>query len=134
MMFSVEYDDKAGIICCSGGGFLKVEEIEQYGRAMQGEIRRSMREFGNVGLLSLSTESAKVQTTELMEAARDNWRRLGPDNRMALVVSSALMRMQAARIYNSEQEKVFATEAEGRAWLLEWRAAQRGGAVRSGAA
>lgn len=116
-MFTVAYDEAAGIVRCTTMGFYSVAEVLENARRVRDAVARCQREFGSVAMLILASE-ASVQSKEVMEASqKDQWR-VGPGDRMAIVLTSALARMQAARTFVSDQEKLFQTEAEAVDWLM----------------
>src|SRR4029077_20228696 len=95
-MTDFRYDESTGIIHCSGGGFWSVEAVQQTGESIQEAMRRSRREFGTLALLVVTNE-AQVQTPEVMEATKRRMQAWGPDDRIAIVMSSALVKLQAKR-------------------------------------
>jgi len=116
-MFSVHYDDTSGIIRCTSGGFLTVAEVHEYASAVHESMGRSWREFGRVAMLVISND-ATVQSAEVMDATNANLRRFGPADRLAIVVSSQLVKMQAGRTLDGERFRTFASEEEALAWLI----------------
>jgi hypothetical protein len=87
--------------------------------AAQVEIDRCRRDFGCVKILSVSVDS-KVQSAAVMdEASLAQWRRIDPRDRLAIVVSSHLLKMQIDRTFRSEGEKAFLSEADAVAWLMD---------------
>jgi len=116
-MFSVNYDDNSGIISCTSGGFLTVAEVHECANAVHESMGRSRREFGRVAMLVISNNTA-VQSADVMEATKANFRRFGPGDRLAAVVSSQLAKMQAGRTFDAERFRTFASEGEARAWLI----------------
>ena len=121
-MFTVDYDETTGILRCVHARFLSVEESEQYRRAVESAARRATCEFGSVAMLALADGDFQVQKPEVMEAARKGWESRGPDDRMAVFSSSALLRLQAKRIFSSvDTVEVFASEEDAKAWLIASR-------------
>ena len=116
-MFTVDYEEAAGIVRYTSGGFLSLDEVRSYGLAVQDALARSRRRFGSVRMLVLSVDSV-IQSAEVMEAVREDTAWMSdPDDRMAIVISSSLARMQAARTFGTDRQRAFATEAEARTWL-----------------
>ena len=116
-MTDVRYDEGTGIIHCSGGGgFWSVEAIQQSGDAILGVMQRCRREFGNIAMLVV-TDAPLVQTAEVLEATKRRMQAWGPNDRMAIVMSSALVNLQANRFLASDKCRIFASENEAVAWL-----------------
>jgi hypothetical protein len=133
-MFSVKYDDKNGIIrCLSPGGFMTVAEVNQSAAAVYESMQRCRKEFGGVSMLVL-TRDTTVQSAEVMEATKNNMRRMGPNDRVAIVVSSQLAKMQGERTLDTKKLRAFASEPEARAWLVAERSRLFGAAPRAAAA
>jgi hypothetical protein len=117
-MFSVEYDSRLGIVRTTTGGFLNVDDVRQHTEAAQDAVARSRREYGDVKALVIKLD-AIVQPAEVMAASNEAKPRMdGPYDKMALVCSSALAKLQAGRNFRPGKEQIFETEAEAIAWLL----------------
>lgn len=120
-MFAFEYDQAAGIVRCQSNRFLSVGDLQAYMQQVKATIDRARRERGYVHLLSIATES-KVQSSEVMDqVTRMLGGFMGADDRIAIVVISALMRLQVARTLASERVRAFQTEADALAWLTTER-------------
>lgn len=116
-MFTVDYDDRIGIIRCRSEGFLTVADVHEYGRISADAVTRCRRKFGKVRMMVHSMEST-VQSAEVMAAVADsNWEMTDPGDRMAVVVRTMLAKLQAARTFQSDRTKVFLTEAEALRWI-----------------
>jgi len=121
-MFSVKYDTATGIIRCVAGGFLTAADVQRFSVAVHESVQRCLRERGAVRMLVLSPET-QVQTAETLEAAQRAKQKLGPDYRIATVVTSPLAKLQAARVLASDRDRAFTSEAEALAWLTASRQA-----------
>ena len=115
-MFIVEYDPVAGIVRCTTGGFFSITDAQEQMKQLRGALDRCHREFRCVGMLVFGV-NATVQSPEVVANAKANAWYYSSRDRMAIVVPSALARMQGARFYTSPQEKIFAAEDEAMAWL-----------------
>lgn len=117
-MYLVEYDRARGIVRCTSSGFFTVEDVLAQRKATHIETERCRRDFGYVKILSASLDSQVQSAAVMEEAALGRWRRVDPRDRLALVVSSQLFKMQISRTFQSDAEKAFLSEAEALAWLM----------------
>lgn len=116
-MFTVEYDERTGIVRCAGSGFMSVETIREVGPRVHAACDRARREHGRMCMLVYSP-GAVVQSGEVMEQVGRNGLPIkDARDRMAVVVESSLVKLQATRTLRHEQIRLFATEAEATAWL-----------------
>ena len=123
-MFVVDYDPVAGIVRCTTGGFYNIEDSTEHLKLLRGSLDRCHREFRCVGLL-VNAVGATVQSPEVVAEAKARPRYFSTSDRMAIIVPFALSRMQGARFFTSPQEKIFAAEDEGMAWLKAELACER---------
>jgi hypothetical protein len=129
-MFSVDYDGKNGIIRCTAGGFKSVADLEEHSKAVNEAMQRSYRDFGRVAMLVKDTGGI-VQSAEVLEAAKVDMQRHRPEDRVACVVTSPLVKLQAERSFSSDRYKIFTSEAEAQAWLIREAPIGEGGVRRS---
>lgn len=116
-MLTAEYDSEAGLIRCMSEGFLTIADVEQFAAKSQHVVALSRRQYGYIRVLFRKTDTA-VQSTEVVEAlARQRWPMADPRDRVALIVTSPLAKLQAARTFRSEHDRAFTSEAEALAWL-----------------
>jgi hypothetical protein len=116
-MFTVAYDEKTGLIECGCEGFLALAEIREYGVRAADAAKRCRARFGFVRMFVHSFDST-IQTAEVMEEAnKTNWEMSDPRDRMAILVSTALARLQALRYYRSPQVGIFLSREEAIDWL-----------------
>lgn len=116
-MFAFEYDQATGIVRCHSNRFLSVGDLEAHARQVKDTVDRAKRELGYVHLLVIATE-AKVQSSAVMDQVvrmQDGF--MTARDRMAMVVTSALVRLQVARTIASDRVRTFQTEADALAWL-----------------
>ena len=124
-MFAFDYDRATGIIRCRSNRFLSVDDLQAYAQRVKDTIDGAKREQGYVHLLVIATES-KVQSSEVMEqVSRMQGVFMGADDRMALVVTSALVRLQVARTLASDRVRTFQAESDALAWLESERPRRR---------
>ena len=102
---NVDYDPRTGIVRCSCNGFLVVEDVRDYHAAVIRAISVARRDRGFVKLLVVSIDS-RIQSAEVIqEASKLMWPMVHPSDRMAILVSSSLAKMQVTRLLTTEQTK-----------------------------
>lgn len=125
-MFKVDLDDEARLVRCVCDGFFSVAELRDHATRLREAVAQSRRKFGRARVLVLSP-NAVVQTPEVVEATqREAWRATEPGDRMAIVLTSSLTKLQAARTFSSAQERMFSSEAEAVVWLKDDQGARAG--------
>lgn len=118
-MLSVDLDTTTGLINVMSRDLLTVEEVYEFEAKLTEACRKSRMIFGRARILVDGTD-ATVQTQEVMNAFLELETFVtGAQDRHALVLPSALARMQAARSLHNERERAFPSKEEALAWLLE---------------
>lgn len=93
-----------------------MDEYMEKVRAAIGKLRRT----GGCRYVLIDMVDFPIQSKAIAEGHAENLRalkRVG-DARVALVMQSALSRLQAARVASDTGQRCFGTEAEARAWLF----------------
>jgi hypothetical protein len=115
---TARYDTDATIVRCCLRGLLTMELLVDYERALRREMAVARRVSPHVLMLFDGGEGV-VQPVPIIERLREigeSVRR--PGDRFAVVVGSALMKMQADRaIQGHQDERVFRSVADAEAWL-----------------
>ena len=117
-MFSVDLQP-SGILRIEVSGFLSRASAETLLNDVQAIVPRARRQNGG----SLRSIGAAKSMPVQMALVLDYLVKISklifaePEDRAALVVNSALVRLQMARILPREQLRVFSGEAEAREWL-----------------
>lgn len=114
----VAYDSDAAIVRCSLKGLLTPEVVEKYERSLQQEVALARQKSPRVRMLFDSGEGL-VQPAEIVKRLREVGDRVRrPGDRLAVVVGSALLKMQAERTTDAQNdEQVFRSVADAEAWL-----------------
>ncbi|CAN5281458.1 hypothetical protein BH10PSE13_BH10PSE13_17480 [soil metagenome] len=112
------YDADAAIVRCYLRGLLTMELLADYEHALRREMTAARRDSPRVLMLFDSGESI-VQPAPIVERIRELGQSVRqPGDRLAVVVGSALLKMQAERaIQGYADEQVFRTVAEAEVWL-----------------
>jgi hypothetical protein len=117
-MLDMEFDQKLGILRCISSGFTPIEEVEAFGRkaVLLQDVARARL---GCCLILVDASDTGVQTQEAMGRMSElAATRRKPGDRTAIVIGSALAKMQSQRTASKEETGYFATEAEALAWLL----------------
>ncbi len=112
------YDADAAIVRCCLRGLLTMELLAEYEKTLRREMMAARRDAPRVLLLFDSGDSI-VQPGPIVERLRELGESVrNPGDRLAVVVGSTLLKMQAERaIHGRADEQVFRTVAEAEAWL-----------------
>jgi len=117
-------ESAAGIVRVEFTRDLEADEIGVFFENMMTHVAAARRAYGKMRLL-IVTPKAKLrtqQTAEEMEAMADAFG--GQDgDKVAVVVESALVRLQSKRISIGHRVMIASTEAEARDWLTSKEAA-----------
>jgi hypothetical protein len=118
-MYRIDYDRQAGIVRVSVEGFWDVATAERFGA----DLRRPMNEAKTSGRPVLVLSDARkfvVQPPEVAAIFARIEEEQGPlRDRLAMVVTSILAKMQGERAVAGSTARFFATPEEAEAWLLD---------------
>jgi hypothetical protein len=118
-MFEVTADPKRQLLRIVMRGFWDAETITAYSAAMRRTMGDLQRTAGCrrilIDMVDFAIQSKEVAAghAAYLRAVRDR-----SEARVALVMQSALSRLQAARVASDTGHSTFATEAEALAWLM----------------
>src|SRR4051812_18231888 len=118
-MYSIDFDRSSGVLQATCRGMWSVAEAQRYCVELERWTQMARESCGAVRLV-LDCCDYGFQTPEVLEAlvpAREAVMQTEAD-RLAVFMDPGLTRMQVRRMVTSEQTKVFANEAEARAWVL----------------
>ncbi|MCE7797666.1 STAS/SEC14 domain-containing protein [Sphingobium sufflavum] len=117
-MISVSYDEPSGIVCTVANGLASVEDFNAYAPRCVDFLARSRARHGR-SLHLVDAQDNPIQTRDAFDHMADASRGLiGEDDRCAVVLHSALARMQIDRMPDSFTRKFFNDRASAQAWLL----------------
>jgi len=124
IVIELSYDEQTGLIISVSFGLLTVEEIRRSHKEIRSIMGRARAKFGRANYM-VDARNSPIQPRDVMAEAE----RLGsflehPSDRMAIVVSSALAKMQSRRALDAQTAypqngEVFLSEDEARTWLLQ---------------
>lgn len=116
-MIALDYSVATGIVTSTSSGLLTVEEIRRATHDVRALLGRARTNFGRA-LYLVDARSTVVQTREVIDAvAQDGSHLSHPDDRMAVVLPTALTSMQTRRIFVSTNERVFHAMDDAITWL-----------------
>lgn len=117
-MFSVDYDPDRGIVRLMIEGFWDAATVEAFAAETLVALRRARAETGR-SLVLTDARSFQVQSLDVATAFDLAELRIGPAReRMAIVVSSALSKMQGQRALAGTDTMFFTDVAAAERWLL----------------
>lgn len=119
-MFDISYDTKTGVITLKTGGFYQVDAIGTQMEQALALVTRARREFGRSRTL-IHADELMVQSGEVVQhcaGVLDRFHANEGQERVAVIASSALVRLQLAKLFKDKHSRIFAEEGEATAWLL----------------
>lgn len=117
-MLTLEYDAELKIIRGVSTGFLTVENVQEYAQKLALFASQARNSDGIVRLCMDSRETL-VQSQEVIAAFACLPSIIsGPDDRIAVVVGSNLVKLQMKRNFISERERAFTSVETAVAWLI----------------
>ncbi|MBA2933820.1 hypothetical protein HZF05_06865 [Sphingomonas sp. CGMCC 1.13654] len=114
---TVGYDAAGGLVRTLCAGFLTIEDVRRWGAQLPVANAEARRAGKPVLHLVIALDSPVQSGDVIAEFATIDIHPVGPQDRMAVVVSSNLAKMQAARNFADGRERGFLDEAEAIAWL-----------------
>ena len=116
--FTIEVDRSSGLICAAAYEFWTPAILERFKVSVQVE-QEVTRRSGLRPLFLVDVRQHGVQSKEVVESLQafansSSWRA----TKTAVVVESALYRLQAARIGSGPNHAIFRSVDEARQWLL----------------
>jgi hypothetical protein len=117
-MIKFDLDEVNGLLLCTMEGFLSLADVDQYAKDLHRFAEKVRKQAGRVRLL-IDARQVPVLSAEVTEAfGKVPLVMSAPSDRLAIIVGTYLNRLQAKRLLEDEQEKVFQDVEEGRQWLL----------------
>jgi len=119
-MFNIAFDAGARLLRISLEGFWSKAAVEQFAKELEATIvgHRS----GAIAGAIIDARQLKIQSLDVVALLKDRLTALESrlPGRAALIVPIGLVRLQGQRVFpETERFRIFATEEEGRAWVLE---------------
>jgi MFS superfamily sulfate permease-like transporter len=114
---TAEYDFAAEIVRCRFSGPLTIKILDDFEKAFQADVKRARQRSPSVRVL-FDSSKAIVQTAEVIAAFQQIGRRAWRSgDKFAVVIESALLKMQASRAMGGPNEHIFRSIEEAEAWL-----------------
>lgn len=117
-MYSLTFDNAAGVLVVTFEGFTPDEELARYEQDLRAGIADARRRVGRLRLL-IDAIRGQVLPAAAAERLKTIEARLvrSPDDRVAVVLNSTLLKLQLKRIVSGDQTRIFQSDDEARAWL-----------------
>lgn len=117
-MFNFVHDQTAGVLQVRVNGSWTISEVERYGREAGVQFNAARKAAGALRYL-IDLSGAHVLSQELMDPlATAGMQYSQPDDRVALVVGSTLLKIQMRRMLGEAPVPIFLSAKEGMNWLL----------------
>jgi len=117
-MFQIGYDDAKGIVFTKVEGFWTLADVKACATDMRPYLTAAKNAAGPV-LVLCDARKFPVQSPEVASAFRQMELEMGAmRDRMAIVVSSTLVKMQGQRSLDASPIEYFSSIEQAEAWLL----------------
>jgi len=117
-MFDFSFDPAAGVLQVRVAGSWTAAEVERYAREARDQFTEARKKAGNLRLL-IDLGAAHVLSQELMDPlAKAGMQYSRPDDRVAMVVGSTLLKLQMRRMLGEAPVPIFLSVAEAMNWML----------------
>ena len=116
-MFNFAFDSDSGTLTVVVIGSWTMAEVERYGREAGLEFTQARKKAGNLRLL-IDLEGTQVLSQTVIEPlAKAGMQYSQPDDRVAVLVNSTLMKIQMKRMVGDAPVPVFLVRDQAVAWL-----------------
>ncbi|MBO9669650.1 MAG: hypothetical protein J7485_03950 [Sphingobium sp.] len=117
-MFNFSFDSTAGVLQVRVAGSWTAAEVERYAREARVQFTDARKKAGNLRLL-IDLGAAHVLSQELMDPlAKAGMQYSQPDDRVAMVVGSTLLKLQMRRMLGEAPVPIFLSATEAMNWML----------------
>jgi len=117
-MFKIVFDDAKGIVRTTVEGFWTLADVDSCATEMRPYLVAARRTAKRV-LVLCDARNFPVQSLQVAAAFRDMELNMGAmRDRLAMVVSSALLKMQGQRSFDASPTAYFCSMDEAEAWLV----------------
>jgi hypothetical protein len=120
-MFEGSYNPANGVITLKTSGFHKVGSIAENQEQGLALVARAKREHGRSRTLIMG-DGLLVQAGAVIDHCAGVLDRFKPakpgEEKVALVLSSALVRLQLAKLFTGDDARIFSSVEDANAWLL----------------
>ncbi|HZV58406.1 MAG TPA: STAS/SEC14 domain-containing protein [Sphingobium sp.] len=116
-MFNFTFDPAGGILRVRVVGSWTLPEVERYAREARERFIAARQRAGLLRLLVDLSETDILSQIVIDPLAKAGMQYSHPDDRVALVVSSTLLKLQMRRMMGDAPAAIFASADEAAAWL-----------------
>lgn len=117
-MFHFTFEPASGILYVKVVGAWTMPEVERYGREAGGRFADARKAAGSLRLLVDLSEAEILSQSVIDPLARAGMQYARPDDRVALVVASTLLKLQMKRMIGDAPTPIFLSTRDAAAWLL----------------
>ncbi|MEI9851797.1 MAG: hypothetical protein WDN24_14285 [Sphingomonas sp.] len=117
-MYDIAFDGSSGIISVRANAVLNAEEFARYARELRHHVLRARWRQGQVRILVDATAGG-VLPGDVAQGIAELQRELltGAHDRIAVIVSTSLQKLQVRRISLPGKGETFLSESAARTWL-----------------
>lgn len=116
-MFSFSFDDAVGILRVEVDGSWTMPEVARYGREAGPQFREARHRAGSLRLL-VDLRRTQILNQEVIRPLGEAGMQFArADDRVALLVSSSLLKLQMKRMVGDAPANIFMVEDAAVAWL-----------------
>lgn len=118
-MLKAVYDEKTGVVVTTSSGMTAPEEVDAHIQNIQIQRERQRARTGRfLHLVDLREGAVQTQaSTEKLSVMIKTDTGVSPDDKTAVVLNSALMKLQVARLTSQQRARTFDDFNEALAWL-----------------
>jgi len=117
-MFNFAFEQPTGILRVDVAGSWTLPEVERYGLEAGLQFAKARPQAGLLRLLVNLSRTEVLSQAVIDPLAKAGMQFSRPDDRVALVVSSMLMKLQMKRMISDAPTPIFVSDEEAASWLL----------------
>ena len=116
-MFNFAFGPSTGILRVHVTGSWTLPEVERYGQEAGLQFAKARQQAGSLRLLVDLSHTEILSQAIVAPLAKAGMQYSRPDDRVALVVKSALMKLQMKRMIGEAPTPIFVSDEEAASWL-----------------
>lgn len=117
-MYRFSYDARSGLLSCRVEGFWTLDVATGYWRDLKNHVDRCRQDFGRlIYLIDAATYRPQSQAVQNYSEQHSGLLTASDDDRVAIVVESSLVKLQAKRVMPSAQAGVFLSRTAADSWI-----------------
>ncbi len=116
--FVLQFDEASGVSSVRIQGFWNLDDVRDYINRVRQVVAVSRRRFGRAKMV-VEMHDASVQSQEVMTAAAELNHLFGPSDKLAMVMSGSLVKMQILRVSTHQGIRFFSDRGTALTWIDE---------------